>query len=180
MPPTIIARPRPGDYSPYYDRYLAALPESEVLSLLEVGVEKLEILLGELTEAQAGYRYAPDKWSIKEVVLHMIDTERVFAYRALRFSRNDPTPLPGFEQDDYVRACNAAERTLGDLLREYRAVRGATLALFRGMSEAMLARRGVANQAEMTVRAVPWIVAGHERHHVGILKERYLAGASGA
>jgi len=177
MPPTIIPRPRPGDYSPYYDRYLAVLPEGEVLSLLELGVEKLEILLGEVAETQAEYRYAPDKWSIKEVVLHMIDTERVFAYRALRFSRNDTTPLPGFEQDDYVREGNAGERTLRDLLQEYRAVRAATLALFRGMTEAMLARRGIANEAEMTVRAVPWIVAGHERHHAEILKERYLAGA---
>jgi uncharacterized damage-inducible protein DinB len=177
MPPTVIARPRPGDYSPYYDRYLAALPEGEVLSLLELGLEKLEILLGELTEAQAEYRYATDKWSIKEVVLHMIDTERVFAYRALRFSRNDATPLPGFEQDDYVREGNAAERTLRDLLQEYRTVRAATLTLFRGMNDAMLARRGVANEAAMTVQAVPWIVAGHERHHVAILKERYLAGA---
>ena len=176
MPPT-IPQPQSGEYSPYYDRYLAAVPEGDVFQLLERGVEKLAILLDDLTEEQSGYRYAADKWTIKEVVVHMIDVERVFAYRALRFSRNDETPLPGFEQDDYVREGNADERTLRDLLHEYRAVRAATLALFRGMNDVMLERRGVANGAEMTVRAVPWIIVGHERHHVEILKQRYLAGA---
>ena len=180
MQPPTIERPGHGEYSPYYDRYLAALPEGDVFTLLERGTERAEILLGALTETHAEFRYAPDKWSIKEVVLHMIDVERVFAYRALRFSRNDPTPLPGFEQDDYIRECNAGERSLRDLLQELRAVRAATLALFRGMNDAMLTRRGVANEAEMTVRAVPWIVAGHERHHLEILKDRYLAGARGA
>ncbi len=175
----IIERPGPGEYSPYYDRYLAALPEGDVLALLERGTERADILLGALSDAEAEFRYAPDKWSIKEVVLHMIDVERVFAYRALRFSRNDTTPLPGFEQDDYVRESNAGERGLRALLQEAGAVRAATLALFRGMNGSMLARRGVANEAEMTVRAVPWIVAGHERHHLEILKDRYLAGARG-
>ncbi len=177
MPPSTIPRPQTGEYSPYYDRYLAALPEGDVFTLLERGVEKMAILLEELTEVQAAYRYAPDKWSVKDVVLHMMDVERVLSYRALRFSRNDATPLPGFEQDDYVHDGNAAERTLQDLLAEYRAVRAATLAQFRGMGNSMLARRGIANGAEMTVRAVPWVIAGHERHHVRILKERYLAGA---
>ena len=138
MPPPTIPRPQSGEYSPYYDHYLAALPEGDVFALLERGVEKLVILLEDLTDVQAEYRYAPDKWSVKDVVLHMIDVERVFTYRALRFSRNDLTPLPGFEQDDYIRDGNAAQRTLQDVLGEYRAVRGATLALFRGMGGTML------------------------------------------
>jgi uncharacterized damage-inducible protein DinB len=177
MRPSSIPRPQSGEYSPYYERYLAAVPDGDVFQLLERGVEKLAILLDDLTEEQSGYRYAADKWTIKEVVVHMIDVERVFAYRALRFSRNDTTPLPGFEQDDYVRESHAAERLLRELVQEYRAVRAATLALFRGMNDAMLGRRGVANGAEMTVRAVPWIIVGHERHHLEILKQRYLAGA---
>jgi hypothetical protein len=177
MPPPTIPRPQAGEYSPYYDRYLAALPEGDVFALLERGVEKVVILLEELTEQQAEYRYAPEKWTIKEVLVHVIDVERVLCYRALRFSRNDSTPLPGFEQDDYVSASNAGERTIRDLLAEFRAVRTATVTLFTGMNAEMLARRGVANEAEMTVRAVPWVLAGHERHHLGILKKRYLAGA---
>jgi uncharacterized damage-inducible protein DinB len=177
MPHPTMRRPQPGEYDPYYDRYLAGVPDGDVFQLLERGIEKLAILLEELTEEQAEYRYAAGKWSIKEVVVHLIDVERVFTYRALRFSRNDATPLPGFEQDDFVREADAAGRTLRDLLQEYRAVRAATLPLIRGMSEAMLERRGVANRSEMTVRAVPWILVGHERHHVEILKQRYLAGA---
>jgi uncharacterized damage-inducible protein DinB len=177
MPHPTIRRPQPGEYDLYYDRYLAGVPDGDIFQLLERGIEKLAILFEELTEEQAGYRYAADKWSIKEVVVHLIDVERVFTYRALRFSRNDATPLPGFEQDDFVRESEAAGRTLRALMQEYRAVRAATLALFRGMSEAMLSRSGVANRTEMTVRAVPWILVGHERHHVEILKQRYLAGA---
>lgn len=177
MPQPTIRRPQSGEYSPYYDRYLATLPDGDVFALLERGAEKLAILVESLTETQGEHRYAPGKWSIKDVLVHMTDVERVFAYRALRFSRNDATPLPGFEQDDYVREANGAERTLGALLQEYRAVRGATLALFRGMSDPMMSRRGVANGAEMTVRAAAWIIVGHERHHIQILKERYLAGA---
>ena len=172
-----VERPEPGEYDPYYASYVERVPAGRVIETLRSQEQEFSDLLSGIDEEQATFRYAEDKWSIKEVVLHMIDTERVFAYRALRFSRNDTTPLPGFEQDDYVREGNAGERTLRDLLQEYRAVRAATLALFRGMTEAMLARRGIANEAEMTVRAVPWIVAGHERHHAEILKERYLAGA---
>lgn len=177
MPHLTIRRPQTGEYSPYFERYLNTVPDDDVFQLLERGVEKLAILIDGLTEEQGSYRYATDKWSIKEVLVHMIDVERVFSYRALRFSRNDATPLPGFEQDDYIRESNAAERTLRGLMQEYRAVRAATLAMFGAMSGAMLNRRGVANGAEMTVRAVPWIIAGHERHHLEILKQLYLAGA---
>jgi hypothetical protein len=180
MSPTTISRPRPGECSPYFDRYLALLPDGDVLALLRTQIEETAGMLSALPPALGDYRYAPDKWTIKEVVGHVIDTERVFTYRALRFSRNDATPLPGFEQDDYVAHGEFGRQALATLLAELRAVRAASLALFEGLSDTMLGRRGVASGAELTVRAVPWIVAGHERHHIEILKERYLAGALGA
>lgn len=173
--PLSIGRPQSGEYSPYFNRYLTHVPDGDVLEMLEAQLEETTSLLQGLAPETGDHRYGPDKWSIKEVVSHMIDTERVFAYRALRISRNDPTPLPGFEQDDYVREGNAAERSLDDLVAEFRAVRAASLALFRGMSQAMLPRRGVASGADLSVRAVPWILAGHERHHLNILQERYLS-----
>jgi hypothetical protein len=174
MPPS-IRRPQSSEYSPYFNRYLNHVPDGDVLEMLGTQIEETAALLEGLAPDKGEHRYAPDKWSIKEVLTHMIDVERVFAYRALRFSRNDTTPLPGFDQDPYIDACNAAERTLADLVAEFRSVREASLTLFRGMSEAMLAHRGVASGADLSVRAVPWILLGHERHHLIILRERYLS-----
>ncbi len=174
MPPK-IPPPTPGEYDPYYQTYLDGLPAGDVLALLETQRRETSALLGGLSEQEAGYRYAAGKWSVKEVVGHLIDVERVFAYRALRFSRADTTPLPGFEQDDYVARGNYDSRTLVDLLEELDVARSSTLALFRDMSAAMLDRQGTANEATMRVRAVPWIILGHERHHLAILRGRYLA-----
>ena len=120
------------------------------------------------------HRYAPGKWSVSEVVGHLADTERIFAYRALRFARNDATPLAGFDENQFVPPANFDARPLPDLAEELRAVRLASVALFRRLDDAALARRGTANQVEITVRALPWIIAGHERHHVAVLKERYF------
>jgi hypothetical protein len=173
--PHSIRRPHSGEYSPYFNQYLNHVPDGDVLEMLASQLEETASLLGTLRPEMGDHRYAPGKWSIKEVVSHVIDVERVFAYRALRISRNDATPLPGFEQEDYVREGNAASRTLEDLVAELRAVRVGSLALFRGMNEDMLGRRGVASGAELSVRAVPWILAGHERHHLNLLRERYLA-----
>ena len=172
--PLSIGRPQSGEYSPYFNRYLTHVPDGDVLEMLASQIEETATLLGGLSPETGDHRYAPDKWTIKEVLTHMIDVERVFAYRALRFSRNDTTPLPGFDQDPYIEACNAAERTLADLVTEFRAVRAASLTLFHGMSDAMLGHRGIASGAELSVRAVPYILAGHERHHLNILRERYL------
>jgi len=180
MPAIRFSRPRPGEYSPYFDRYIGLLPHGDVLALLRTQGEETAALLLAAPPELGAHRYAPQKWSVREVIGHVIDTERIFAYRALRFSRGDATPLPGFEQDDYVAHGGFDDRSLTDLVREFQAVRAASIVLFEGMSEGMLARRGVASGAELTVRAVPWIVAGHERHHVGILRERYLPGVGSA
>jgi uncharacterized damage-inducible protein DinB len=131
-------------------------------------------LLSTLSEEQGDYRYAPDKWSIKEMLGHLIDAERVFAYRALRFARNDGTPLASFEQDDYVRAGGFDDRRLADLIEEFVAVRRATVWLFRQLSAEAWMRRGVASGNPVSVRALAYIIAGHELHHRRVLREKYL------
>lgn len=170
---TAPARPAPGEYAPYYERYVS-LVAGDVLETLERQGAETVALLGGLTEERGGSRYAPGKWSVKELVGHMIDTERVFAYRLLRVARGDRTPMEGFDQDPYVANSNADARTLQSLASEYGHVRAATLALARGLDSAAWSRSGVANENEVTARALAHIIAGHEAHHVGILRERYL------
>jgi uncharacterized damage-inducible protein DinB len=121
-------------------------------------------------------RYAPGKWTIKEILVHVVDDERIYAYRALRFARGDLTPLPGFEQDEFAAASDANERPVPDILAEHAAVRDATIALFRGLPEAALLRSGVADGKRFTVRALGYHMAGHEAHHMAVVKERYLGG----
>jgi hypothetical protein len=145
-----------------------------VVAALEDQPRQTRALLSGLSEEQGDFRYAPDKWSIKEMLGHVIDAERVFSYRALRFARHDGTPLASFEQDDYVRAGGFGDRRLGDLIEEFVAVRRATVWLFRTLSPEAWMRRGVASGNPVSVRAVAYIVAGHELHHRAILQEKYL------
>jgi hypothetical protein len=170
----VIARPAPTDYAPYYATYINQVSENDVLAVLAGQIDATVALLRAVPRARWTHRYAPGKWSVSEVVGHLADTERIFAYRALRFARNDATPLAGFDENQFVPPANFDARPLPDLAEELRAVRLASLALFRGFDDAALARRGTANQVEITVRALPWIIAGHERHHVAVLKERYF------
>ncbi|MDH3495822.1 MAG: DinB family protein [Gemmatimonadota bacterium] len=170
---TPIPRPGPDEYDPYYAGYVADVPPGDVVTLLGTQTAELVTWLRAVPPERESHRYAPDKWSIREVVGHLCDTERVLAYRALRFSRGDHTPLPGFEQDDYVREAGCETRTLADLTDEFLAIRRATVALFRGMSGAMTARHGTANDVGVSVRALAYIIAGHERHHARVLRERY-------
>ena len=174
MTASLASRPLDTEYAPYYGRYVSRVPEGDVVRTLETQLAETLALLREVPEARAGRRYAEGKWSLKEVVGHMSDTERIFAYRALRIGRGDATPLPGFEQDDYVRDTDFDRVPLADLAAELEAVRRATIHLLRNMDEAALARRGTASGYEVTVRALAYIIAGHERHHVGIIRERYL------
>lgn len=139
----------------------------------EQNKETLALLRG-LSESQADSRYAPGKWSVKELVGHLIDSERIFTYRALRFARNDKTELPGFEQDDYIKHASFGARSIGDLADELEHVRRASLDLFRSLDEEAWQRRGLANDAEISVRALAYIIAGHELHHVQVLKTKYL------
>jgi hypothetical protein len=173
MPALILARPQPSEYSPFYAGYVSSVPDGDLIAILER--DETRALLGGLSDEVARQRYAPGKWSVKEVVGHIADTERVMSYRALRFGRGDPTPLAGFEQEDFVRGASWDEIPLATLLDDLAAVRRATLSLFRGFSEAALARQGTANATPVTVRALAAIIAGHERHHLRIVRERYLA-----
>jgi hypothetical protein len=170
----VIPRPTPDEYAPYFGGYVGEVPPGDVLAILERQMVETQELLRGLPASRATHRYAPGKWSIKEVVGHLSDTERIFTYRALCFCRSDRAPLPGFEEDDYVAAAGFDARPLADLARELETVRGATLSLFRGLSDEALLRRGTANGREFTVRAIAYIIAGHERHHVRVLRERYL------
>jgi hypothetical protein len=178
-PPTFtIARPQAGEYAPYYDRYVSLVRGDDILNTLDQQRRDTMLLLSGRDEEDGDFRYAPDKWSANEVLGHVCDTERVFAYRALRFARADATPVAGFEQDDYVRNGPFAQRPLADLVEDFIAVRRATLSLLRNLDEAAWARRGVANKNEVSVRALAYIIAGHELHHRRILEEKYFARKS--
>jgi uncharacterized damage-inducible protein DinB len=174
-PAIAIARPRADEYAPYYDRYISLIPGEDILGTLDQQRREMMLLLSCRDDDEGDFRYAPDKWSAKEVLGHICDTERVFAYRALRFSRADATPLEGFEQDDYVRNGPFAQRPLADLVEDFIAVRRATLSLLRNLDDAAWSRRGLANKNEVSVRALAYIIAGHELHHRRILQEKYFA-----
>lgn len=171
-----IPRPSPDEYAPYYGTYVDLLPDVDILQLLAEQKEETLALLRGLGDEQAGFAYAAGKWSIKEVIGHIIDTERVFAYRGLCFARGDNTPLPGFEQDDYVLGGDFNARSRDNLVAEFEHLRMSNIYLFSTWSAAVQARRGVANNKSVTARAIPWILAGHERHHLNVLRERYLPG----
>ncbi len=171
-----IGPPDPSEYASYYGRYISLVGGGDILAVLEGQPRETLALLSGLTGNQGDYRYAPDKWTMKEVLGHVIDTERIMAYRALRMARNDRTPIEGFEQDDYVRHGNFGNRGLADLLEELVCVRRASLFLFQRLSPEAWMRRGIANQNEISVRALAYVIAGHELHHRRILKDRYLAG----
>lgn len=170
----LIDRPDSSEHAPYFEKYIALVPDGDIVEIVASQIEDTARLLSGVGEAKALYRYAPGKWSLKEVVGHLADTERVLSYRALRFSRNDQTPLAGFDENVFVAHASFDARPLADLVEEFRHVRQATVALFCRMTPEMAARRGVANQNEVTVRALAYIIAGHERHHVAIIKDRYL------
>lgn len=167
-------RPATTEYAPYYQTYLKKVPDGDIIQILAQQMEETRALIKTLPPGKADFRYAPGKWSVKEVIGHMVDTERVFAYRALCFSRNEKTHLPSFEQNDYVENANFAQRTLEDIAEEFRLVRQANIILFRSFDEEIKMRRGIASGVELTVRAIMYIIAGHELHHRGILEERYL------
>jgi uncharacterized damage-inducible protein DinB len=173
MTTTMLGRPEATEYGPYFARYVARVPEGDIVAILDEQMHATAALLDGLSEVQGDYRYAPDKWSIKEMVGHVADSERVFCYRALRFSRGDRTELPGFEQNDWVPLSGAATRTLRDLADELRQVRLATIAFARSLSEEQAIRGGVASETQLTVRGLLHIIAGHEAHHVAMLRQRY-------
>ena len=169
-----ISRPEPGEYAPYYDRYISLVSGADILNTLDAQRRQMLLLLSGRDDSDGNFRYAPDKWSAKEVLGHVCDTERIFAYRALRISRGDRTPMEGFEQDDYVRNGPFNLRPLAELIEDYIAVRRATLTLLRNLDEPAWLRRGIANKNEVSVRAIAYTVSGHELHHRRILEEKYF------
>ena len=168
----MIERPGPGEYAEFYAGYIASLPSGNILEILEGQKDQLRYLANIAADRET-FRYAPGKWSLREVVGHLIDAERVFSYRALRFSRGDDTPLPGFDENFYVANADFDSRTLQSLIEELTLLRSANVLLFRSLTPEDLARIGVANTHPVTVRALAFILAGHLQHHFNVLRERY-------
>ena len=167
-------RPEPNEYASYYETYVSKVSGEDVVETLErQGAETLALLRG-LPEERGAHRYGEGKWSVKQLVGHLSDGERLFSYRALSIARGDSAPLPGMEQDVWMAGSDFDSRTLSDLIDEFEAVRAATLHLLRHLSPEAWARRGVASDNEVTVRALAYIIAGHEAHHLKVLRERYL------
>ena len=168
--------PGADECAEYYRGYVARVPAGDIRTTLALNLEQTLRLLQEIPAEREGFAYAPGKWTIREVVGHLIDSERVFAYRALRFGRGDSTPLAGFEQNHYVRHGGSENRTLADLAAELAHLRRANLFLLQSFTTDSLNRSGVASGFPITVRALLWVIAGHELHHTDVLRERYLPG----
>ncbi len=164
-----------NEYSEFYKRYIhASAGDSTLIEELEICLHDFIKFVQNVPMEKFEYRYAEGKWTIKEIIQHIIDTERIFAYRALRISRNDKTPLPGFEEDDYVKNTDAGSRNLQSLLSELAVVRQSTLSLFNSLSTEQLCRLGTASNNQISVRAIGFIIIGHQKHHQQIFLERYL------
>lgn len=176
MSPHLIARPASDEHSSFYAGYVAKVPDGPVLTTLVQSAEDAARLLGGVADEVASFAYAPGKWTLREVVQHCSDAERIFACRALRIGRGDGTELPGWDEQAYTPVSGANDRTLHSLTAELLAVREASVTLFEGLPEHAWPRRGRANGQDVTVRAIAWITAGHLLHHLDIIRERYLVG----
>ena len=172
----IIERPRDDEYFSYFGEYVERVPEGDVLELMADQPDTLEKLLGDLTDTQALFRFAPGEWSIKEVMGHVVDSERTFAYRAFAFSRGTTEELPSMEQDDYVREGHFDDWQLSEMLEELRLLRQANLITFRHLTPEACLRQGVASGIQVSVRALVYILAGHFEYHIEDLTEKYLPG----
>lgn len=169
-----VIRPAATEYAEPYAGYVSLVPDDDILSTIEQQSVETQKLLAGLDESKAAYRYAESKWSVKEVLGHVIDAERIFAFRALAIARGETQPLPGFDEKSYVANGAFDAWKLGDLAEHYALVRRSTIVLFRNFPDEAWDRQGVASEYPITVRALAWITAGHERHHVQVLRERYL------
>lgn len=167
-------KPDSTEYAPYFEKYISLVPEGEIVVTLGKQIESTLSLIRGLSAAQGDLRYAPGKWSVKEVIGHLIDAERIFAYRALRFARNDATPLPGFDENSFVDNAGFGARSLADLAEEFEHTRKSNVYLFKSLDDDSSVRLGSASDNKISVRAIAYVVAGHELHHLGILRSRYL------
>lgn len=163
-----------NEYAPFFETYISLSKELNLPKIFVTNMESCVDFFKSVPTEKLDYRYQPEKWSIKDVLLHLIDCERIFQYRALRISRNDKTPLSGFEENNYAVEANATNRSLESLLDEYKSVRNATITLFNSFSNEDFLKIGNASENDISVRAIGYIILGHELHHINIIKERYL------
>jgi len=174
----MLDRPTADDYPASFQSYVARVPDGDVLQHLRTQGERTRAMFARLDEAKGAYQYAPGKWTVKRLLLHVTDGERLFCYRAMCIARGEQNPLPGFDENLYAGNDGSDARTLHAIVAEYASVRAATLTLFAGIDASSWARRGIANGKPVTAGALPWVVAGHELHHLTVLRERYGIGAS--
>jgi hypothetical protein len=174
MTTAAYSRPDKSEYPDYCEGYVSKVPAGDIVTVLGDQLDDSLALFRSIPETRGSYRYAEGKWSVKEVIGHITDGERILAYRALRFARGDATPLAGYEQDDYVLGGGFERRSLKDLIDEFETVRRATSSLFSSFDGEAWSRRGIANENEMSVRGIAYVLAGHERHHLEILRAKYL------
>ncbi len=174
MPSASLTRPDPSEYTSYAERYISLVPDGAIGETLARQFEEYLPIYRGISEEKGAHRYAPGKWSLKQVLGHVVDTERILGFRGLAASRGEKNPIPGFEQDDYVAAANFDDRTVSDLIDEFTAVRAASVRLFTHMTDEMLLRRAIANYKEISARAAGYFIAGHERYHIKHMKEHYL------
>ena len=171
----MIQRPSSNEYAHFYATYVDKVPEGDIIQILIDQQNEISVMLDKIGDEKIHFRYAPGKWTVAELFQHMIDTEKIMAYRALRVARNDKTSLPGFEQDDYAAAADTTGRTVESIKVELLAIRKSTISFFQNISDEASARMGVASQTDISVRALAYIIAGHLIHHFGVLEERYLS-----
>lgn len=169
-----LQRPADSEYAPYYKQYIALVPDINILDYLESQKTDTVSFFKSIDKDLLDLRYAPEKWTIREILEHVTDCERIFAYRALCIGRGDRTPFPGFDQDNYVEASNAGQREFNELIKEFDTLRIANLVMFNGFTDEIWDRRGIAGKNKLTVRSVPYIISGHLQHHIRIINERYL------
>lgn len=168
-------RPSPDEYDPFYETYVAAVPNVDIMVFLNQQLETAVELLESVPEERLDYRYATGKWTTREVVGHVVDCERLFSYRAFRFARGDSTPLAGLDQDAIMAGADFSSRSMGSLINEFRHLRASNISLFMSLSPECFDRRGIASGCEFTVRALMYILAGHAEHHMQVIGERYLS-----
>src|SRR5438552_7620263 len=167
-------RPETSEYDPYYERYISLVADSDIIGVLGAQPTRLQDIFTAMPEDKGGFRYADGKWSIKELLGHVIDGERMFAYRTFRISRGDETPIEGFEQDGYIENAHSNDRSFADLLDEFSLLRRANMIFFKNLADDAWLRVGTANNVKVSVRALVYIMAGHIEHHLEILKDRYI------
>jgi len=168
-------RPEKSEYDPYYEKYISLIIDNDIVPVLAGQMTELQDIFAAVPEEKGTYAYDEGKWTIKEVLSHLIDGERMFAYRVFRIARGDRTPIEGFEQDGYIENSHANDRTFSELLDEMNLLRRGNVLLFKNLSDADWIRTGIANNVEVSVRALAFVMVGHIRHHMTILRSRYLS-----